>query len=85
VLHEQIGDLQRENTALVARIGKTPAGVDMLKKVREELEGNGGRKRASSRASADSKASGRKSEHLEASNLGTTKQVEPWKGVEGGL
>jgi hypothetical protein len=85
VLHEQIGDLQRENTALVARIGKTPAGIDMLKKVREDLDVSGGRKRASSRASADSKASGRKSENLEASNLGTTKLVEPWKGVDGGL
>jgi hypothetical protein len=85
VLHEQIGDLQRENTALVARIGKSPAGIDMLKKVREELEGSGGRKRASSRASTDSKASGRKSDLQEASKSGTTKEVEPWKGVDGGL
>ncbi|KAF2712948.1 hypothetical protein K504DRAFT_397743 [Pleomassaria siparia CBS 279.74] len=78
LLKEQMGHLQMENTALVARIGKTDAGVDMLRKVREELEGKGkGRNRASSRASAESKASrasGRKSDQT---------QVEPWNSVEG--
>ncbi|KAF2788772.1 hypothetical protein K505DRAFT_285520 [Melanomma pulvis-pyrius CBS 109.77] len=79
LLNEQIGDLQRENTALVARIGKSEAGVDLLKKVREELEGKG-RRRASSRASMDSKASrrsgGKKGEiHYEGSNL-VPKDVE---------
>ncbi|KAF2477010.1 uncharacterized protein BDR25DRAFT_309331 [Lindgomyces ingoldianus] len=56
LLKEQIGDLQRENTALVARIGKTEIGLDLLKKVREEMDGKS-RKRASSRASAESRAS----------------------------
>jgi hypothetical protein len=66
LLKEQIGDLQRENTVLVARMGKTAEGIDMLKKVREELDGKG-RNRASSRASAESRLSknstGRGSEH----------------------
>lgn len=67
LLKEQIGELQKENTVLVARIGKTAEGIDILKKVREELDGKG-RKRASSRASAESRASknstGKGSEHL---------------------
>lgn len=52
VLKQQIGDLQRENTALVARLGKTEIGRDILKQVREE-DGKG-RTRASSRASGKS-------------------------------
>jgi hypothetical protein len=66
LLKEQIGELQRENTALVARMGKTEGGLDLLKKVREELDGKG-RARASSRASAESgrsRGSGKKTEHL---------------------
>ncbi|OCK81289.1 hypothetical protein K432DRAFT_381439 [Lepidopterella palustris CBS 459.81] len=56
LLKEQIGELQRENTTLVARIGKTDGGLDVLRRVKEELEGKG-RARASSRASATSRAS----------------------------
>jgi hypothetical protein len=66
LLHEQIRELQRENTAFVACMGKTPEGIEVLKKSREELEGKG-RTRASSRASAHSTASkssvGNKSAH----------------------
>ncbi|KAF2183166.1 hypothetical protein K469DRAFT_635672 [Zopfia rhizophila CBS 207.26] len=75
LLKEQIGDLQRENTALVARLGKTEAGKDVLKKVREEMEGKG-KKRANSRSSADSRASkgsgGKKSEHSHLDVHGST-------------
>ncbi|KAF2649333.1 hypothetical protein K491DRAFT_698170 [Lophiostoma macrostomum CBS 122681] len=53
LLKEQIGELQRENTVLVAKMGKSEGGLEVLRKVREELEGKG-RTRASSRASAES-------------------------------
>lgn len=53
LLKKQIGDLQRENTVLVARVGKSDGGMEILRKVREEMEGKG-RNRASSRASTDS-------------------------------
>ncbi|KAF2114472.1 hypothetical protein BDV96DRAFT_576870 [Lophiotrema nucula] len=56
LLKEQIGELQRENTTLVAKLGKTESGRDILKKVRDEMDGKG-RGRASSRASSSSKAS----------------------------
>jgi hypothetical protein len=56
LLHEQIRELQRETTIFVARMGKTPEGIEILKQAREEIEGKG-RKRASSRASANSMAS----------------------------
>lgn len=52
LLKEQIGELQRENTALVARLGKTDVGRDILRLVREE--DMTGRTRASSRASRSS-------------------------------
>lgn len=70
LLKEQIGELQRENTALVARMGKTDMGRELLKNVREEMMEGKGRKRSSSRASAGSgtsrasKASGKKSENV---------------------
>ncbi|KAJ4304764.1 hypothetical protein N0V90_000292 [Kalmusia sp. IMI 367209] len=54
LLKEQIGELQRENTALVAKMGKTEGGMEVLKRVREELEGKHGRNRASSRSSVES-------------------------------
>ncbi|KAF2275477.1 uncharacterized protein EI97DRAFT_379431 [Westerdykella ornata] len=57
LLQEQIKELQRENTAIAAALGKSEAGHDILKKFKEELNGKS-RKRASSRASASSKASG---------------------------
>ncbi|KAF2264871.1 hypothetical protein CC78DRAFT_616265 [Lojkania enalia] len=56
LLKEQIGGLQRENTALVARLGKMKGGIDILSKVREDIEGKG-RKRVSSRGSVDSRGS----------------------------
>lgn len=54
LLKVQIGDLQRENTALVAKLGKSDIGRDILASVRE----GEGRTRASSRASASSGKSG---------------------------
>lgn len=45
LLKEQIGDLQRENTVMVARLGKSDLGRDILKKVKEE---DSGRRRSSS-------------------------------------
>ncbi|KAF2449988.1 hypothetical protein P171DRAFT_428099 [Karstenula rhodostoma CBS 690.94] len=65
ILKEQIGKLQRENTALVANLGKSETGIEILKRVREELEGTQGRNRASSRSSNDSRRSslGKKSAH----------------------
>jgi chromosome segregation ATPase len=65
LLKEQIGGLQRENTALVARLGKTEFGRDVLKAVQEE-DGTG-RARASSRASRSSGKSGKLSESSIAS------------------
>ena len=61
VLHEQIGQLQKEATFLVAKLGKTEFGLDLLKQVREEAEGTKPRQRASSRGSAGSKVSVRSS------------------------
>ncbi|KAJ4361667.1 hypothetical protein N0V95_001651 [Ascochyta clinopodiicola] len=54
LLKEQIGELQRENTALVAKLGKSDIGRDILASVR----GGEGRTRASSRASGSSGKSG---------------------------
>jgi hypothetical protein len=56
LLKEQLGELQKENTALVAVIGKTESGKGALRKIQDELNGKG-RSRASSRASASSKGS----------------------------
>lgn len=58
LLKEQLGELQRENTALVARMGKTENGRELLRLVREE--DMKGRTRASSRASGASGRSGKK-------------------------
>ncbi|KAF9741848.1 hypothetical protein PMIN02_010508 [Paraphaeosphaeria minitans] len=71
ILKEQIGKLQRENTALVVGMGKSEKGVEVLRRVREELEGKKGReserKRAGSRGSncsgGSGSRSGRKSGH----------------------
>lgn len=52
ILKEQIGELQRENTAIVARLGKTERGIEILRLVKEE--DMVGRTRASSRASVSS-------------------------------
>ncbi|CAI6333121.1 unnamed protein product [Periconia digitata] len=59
LLRSQIGGLQRENTMLAARLGKTDVGREVLRRVREELAeegdvGGGGRKRAGSRSSGGS-------------------------------
>jgi hypothetical protein len=56
LLQDQILELQKENTLLVARLGKAEGGQELLKQVRDELNGKG-RKRASSRASAASRGS----------------------------
>ena len=55
LLKEQVQGLQRENTALVARLGKSDVGRDILAAVRDAGEG---RTRASSRASGSSGKSG---------------------------
>ncbi|KAL8637559.1 MAG: hypothetical protein Q9228_005182 [Teloschistes exilis] len=47
LLKEQVGALQRENTALVAKIGKLEMGKKMLGEVQAEIE-SGGRSRSSS-------------------------------------
>ncbi|KAF3036336.1 hypothetical protein E8E12_006830 [Didymella heteroderae] len=54
LLKEQVAELQRENTALVVKLGKSDIGKDILASVRAE----GGRSRASSRASGSSGKSG---------------------------
>ena len=54
LLKEQVAELQRENTGLVAKLGKSDIGRDILAAVRSE----GGRTRASSRASVGSGKSG---------------------------
>ncbi|KAF1968258.1 hypothetical protein BU23DRAFT_480895 [Bimuria novae-zelandiae CBS 107.79] len=56
VLKEQLGVLQRENTVLVAKMGRMEGGVEVLKRVREEVEGKE-RKRGESTASACSEGS----------------------------
>ncbi|KAH8719205.1 hypothetical protein GQ44DRAFT_623957 [Phaeosphaeriaceae sp. PMI808] len=58
LLKQQIGELQRENTALVARLGKSDMGRDILKLVRGE--DSKGRSRASSRASKSSEKSAKR-------------------------
>ena len=54
LLKEQIAELQRENTAIVTKLGKSDIGRDILASVRSE----GKRTRASSRASGSSGKSG---------------------------
>ncbi|KAI9810472.1 MAG: hypothetical protein M1827_006248 [Pycnora praestabilis] len=52
LLRNQVGDLQRENTALAARLGKAPDGKDLLREVREEVNGKkGARSRGTSSTS----------------------------------
>lgn len=55
LLKDQVAELQRENTALVAKLGKSDIGKDILASVRSEA----GRTRASSRASGSSGKSGK--------------------------
>jgi len=57
LLKEQIGDLQKENTVMVVRLGKMDGGKEILKKIREE---DGGRKRSGSVRSQGSRGSGSK-------------------------
>ncbi|KAF1958392.1 hypothetical protein CC80DRAFT_30130 [Byssothecium circinans] len=55
VLLEQIGELQRENTQLAAKMGKMEGGEEVLKAVREKvLAGAKGGRRAESRGSVGS-------------------------------
>lgn len=55
LLKDQVAELQRENTALVVKLGKSDIGKDILASVRSEA----GRARASSRASRSSGKSGK--------------------------
>jgi hypothetical protein len=73
LLKEQIGELQRENTALVARLGKTDVGRDILKLVKEE--DMTGRARASSSSSRKSTKSRRESDLSGIARL-STEQVK---------
>ncbi|KAF2102168.1 hypothetical protein NA57DRAFT_35345 [Rhizodiscina lignyota] len=45
ILRDQIGELQKENTRLVAKMGRSDYGVSALKQVRDELAGEKGLKR----------------------------------------
>jgi len=63
LLKEQIGELQREVTLLVAKMGKIEGGLDVLRKIKEDMESTG-RARSSSRASAGSTGSKRSGTHL---------------------
>ncbi|KAL2043071.1 hypothetical protein N7G274_004131 [Stereocaulon virgatum] len=47
ILREQVGALQRENTALVVKLGKIDDGKDLLLQIKAEVEG-GGRSRSAS-------------------------------------
>jgi flagellar biosynthesis GTPase FlhF len=67
LLKIQIGELQKENTALVARLGRTEIGQDILRAVKEE--DMTGRARASSRASKSSVKSGRPKAGSDASSI----------------
>ena len=67
LLKDQIGDLQRENTALVARLGKTDAGKEILKKIKEE---DSGRRRSGSVRSRGSGGSQGKKEQEKSGLVG---------------
>ncbi|KAF2744865.1 hypothetical protein M011DRAFT_470173 [Sporormia fimetaria CBS 119925] len=70
ILQEQILTLQKENTAIVARVGRMEGGLDVLKGVKEDMEGGGkGRNRASSRASGISGLSGKSKEARASGNV----------------
>lgn len=82
ILRGQVGELQRENTALAARLGKVDNGKGLLKEVRDELlgGGKGGRSRSGSLESGggSSKLGGARSR--ESTILG--KEISP-KGLGG--
>lgn len=61
LLQAQVGELQRENTALAARLGKVENGKGLLKEVRDEMlgGGKGRRSRSSSLESGGGAASGK--------------------------
>lgn len=48
ILQAQVGDLQRENTALAARLGRVENGKGLLKEVRDEMSGGGKGRRSRS-------------------------------------
>ncbi|KAH7070528.1 hypothetical protein BKA63DRAFT_555633 [Paraphoma chrysanthemicola] len=73
LLKDQIFELQRENTALVARLGRTDVGRDILRIVREE--DMTGRTRASSRASKSSAKSAKGSEIMSGIARSSTEPV----------
>ncbi|KAJ4361930.1 hypothetical protein N0V83_010871 [Neocucurbitaria cava] len=76
LLKEQLGELQRENTALVARMRKTENGRELLRLVKEE--DMKGRTRASSRASGASGRSGKKiKDSPDANSIGRSGTESP--------
>jgi len=48
ILQAQVGELQRENTALAARLGRIENGKGLLKEVRDEISGGGKGRRSRS-------------------------------------
>ncbi|KAI9873115.1 MAG: hypothetical protein M1830_000817 [Pleopsidium flavum] len=74
ILRGQVGELQKENTALAARLGKVGNGKDLLKEVREEILGGGKgmRSRSSSLESGSPSKSG-SARSREATILGKEK------------
>lgn len=79
ILRGQLGELQRENTALVANIGKAPGGLDILKRIKEEMDGKKGRERASSRGSISSGKSDRTKSGLKREGSGLAHMESPEK------
>ena len=77
ILKDQVGMLQKENTALVVKMGKVDAGSNILKEVKSELA-LGARSRSDSfrRAKASSSGSGSGLSGVEATVLGVVKKGE---------
>ena len=74
ILKEQVGALQKENTSLVARLGKMSEGRAVLKEVQAEVAAGGTRSRSSSLRRKD-----RSSEGNTATVLGSDRQDEVLK------
>ncbi|KAF2875497.1 hypothetical protein BDV95DRAFT_674750 [Massariosphaeria phaeospora] len=69
LLKEQIGELQRENTALVAQMGKHEVGIEILKKVREDMSAKGRHRRGSADSRTSRTSGTKKSDQHEPSAI----------------
>ena len=69
IFRDQIGALQRENTILVARLGKMEEGKDLLREVKADMEGN------RSRSSSLRRGKGAPEKGKEATIVGGEKEV----------